>query len=177
VQVYAVPEPLPRVALFPAGRVTRLSRRQIDANLRDPRHDLRATLMLEEDLDTPAPSPTAAPTTAPDGAIAYRRPTSDEMLLEVTAPADGFLRILEAWDPGWRATVNGREVSPVPADGFYLAVPVSAGANEVRLAFSTPGRNVGLLVSLGGVAGLLLIAFAPPRSVRARPEPDVKTGP
>jgi hypothetical protein len=70
--------------------------------------------------------------------------------------AEGRLLVLAANDePGWRASVNGREVPVVRGWGHQVAVPVQGHAAEVRVERSDVTRNALLLVE-GAV--LLLVA-------------------
>ncbi len=48
----------------------------------------------------------------------------DRRVLHVTAPAGGWLVISEAWDAGWRATVDGRRVPLLRAYGAIQALPL-----------------------------------------------------
>lgn len=84
-------------------------------------------------------------------AIAYARPSSDEVLVRISSGQAGFVHVLEAYDPGWTATVDGKRAPVVPANGFSMAVPIPAGGHTVRLRYDTPGRGTG--------AGLSLLSF------------------
>ena len=89
----------------------------------------------------------------------YSRPSSDRIELALTATQPGFVRVLESWAPGWTATVDDAPVPVVSANGFALAVPVSAGRHIVRLSYQTAGRITGWILSLIDVTllGALLI--------------------
>jgi uncharacterized membrane protein YfhO len=65
------------------------------------------------------------------------------------------VRLLEAWDSGWRATLDGAPTPLIPAYDVFMAVPVPAGSHEITLAFVTPGAATGLAIS---VASLALVA-------------------
>lgn len=70
----------------------------------------------------------------------------------IDAPEAGLLYTSVPYEPGWTAYVDGAEVDVQPLVGALVCVPVGAGAQEVRLAYSTPGGAAGLVVS--GVGGL-----------------------
>jgi hypothetical protein len=67
----------------------------------------------------------------------------------------GMMRVLETWDPGWSATVNGEPVPVYRADFAFLAVPVPAGSVEVELRYRPEGWHLGLAGSGLGLLGLL----------------------
>ena len=95
--------------------------------------------------------------------VEYQRDDSDRITLAVNPDRPGFIRVLESWDPGWRATVDGNLLTPVPADDVFLCVPVGAGAHRVTFEFSTPGARAGAWVSAGSLAGLALLAMVTKR--------------
>ena len=95
------------------------------------------------------------------GKVQYLRPNSDEIRLQVEAGHPGFVHVVEAWDPGWTATLDGSAAPVLPANGFLVAVPVSAGRHSIALRYKTPGRATGLamsLLSLGLLIGLIYLA-------------------
>ena len=80
------------------------------------------------------------------------------------------MRLIEAYDPGWTATVDGRPAPVADSGGIALAVPVPAGCHTIRLRYHTPGRITGLLLSLLSTGLLaILICTARPRSGSNRP--------
>jgi hypothetical protein len=87
-----------------------------------------------EDPDAPVPAPAdAAPTEV--RIIEHR---DQRVVVRVSSPADGYLRLADPYDPGWRATVDA-EPSPVYAADHYLrAVHVPAGEHEVVFTFDAP---------------------------------------
>ena len=85
------------------------------------------------------------------------------MQVDVQAAVPGYLRVLESWDPGWRATVDDRPAELFLADGFVMAVPLTPGPHVVRLTYSTPGVRVGLALTAAGVLGLIVLLACAPR--------------
>jgi len=81
----------------------------------------------------------------------------------VTAPSDGYVRILETPDTGWTATLDGRPVELLVADGFVSAVQVPAGTHEIRMTYATPGVTTGALLSAIAAAALALLITTAPR--------------
>jgi len=168
IYAYEVPGSSPRAAFFPLSRTLFLSESEIHKRLRDPQHDTRSVLMLPGENPAAAAATTSPGADAPAAALACRRPSPDEIVVDVAAPAAGFVRIIEAWDPGWRATVDGAPAVVLAADDFALAVPVREGSRQVRLAYHTPGAVAGRIISLVGAMALAAVLAAsrrcPPRA-------------
>lgn len=76
------------------------------------------------------------------------------------APPGGLLVVARAFDPSWTATVDGRRVESLRADGFLTAVPVPAGEHEVVFAYRSGRMLAGLavtLLSFGAAVFLVLV--------------------
>lgn len=56
---------------------------------------------------------------------------------------------------GWSATVNGKKVNIVKANGMYMAVPLEVGYNKIVLSYTIPGLKYGMMIS--GLALVVLI--------------------
>jgi len=161
VRIYVVPDPVPRASFVPFSQATFLTETKIHERLRDPQVDLAASIMLPPGADKPAsPRLTLLDLDSP---VAYERPSSDRIVLKVGTSQPGFLRVIESFDPGWHATVDGAPASVLPADDFAIAVRVEAGNHEVRLQYVTPGAATGVAIS--AVCLLLLLVL---RSCRDR---------
>ena len=119
------------------------------------------------------------PTPLPEGegvaGVEYRRPSSDRIEVDVTAPTAGYVRVLEAWDPGWSARVDGADATVLTASTFAIAVPVSAGQHRVQLDYATPGRLSGLYASLTALALLAALLRWTPGGARLSRSPTAST--
>jgi hypothetical protein len=93
------------------------------------------------------------------GTVDYSRPSSDEIEVELIGTGPGFVHVLESYDPGWSATVDGVTAPVIPANGFEMAIPVRGGNSMVRLRYKTTGRATGLALSLLSL-GLLVALLA-----------------
>jgi multidrug transporter EmrE-like cation transporter len=154
--LFSVPDPAPRASFYGPQSVKFLSEDTIPNALRT--HVFTKSLIL-----MPERSRSAVGAVASVGTVAYKRPSSDEILLDVSAGGAGFVNVVESYDPGWLAEVDGQPAEVFAADGFTLAVPVPAGKHAVRFLYSTPGRTPGMVLSLLA-AGLLagLVRLSPP---------------
>lgn len=62
-------------------------------------------------------------------------------------------------DTGWKATIDGQNAEITPLADAFVAVKVSPGHHEVVISYVPEGLQLGLLLSLGGIA-LFLISLA-----------------
>lgn len=93
------------------------------------------------------------------------RVTRNEVRFEVSAPAAGWVVVNEAWDAGWRATVDGRETPVLRANYLMRAVRVGAGRHRVAMVFAP--RSDRPLRALAAMA-LVVCAGLWVRGLRAR---------
>jgi len=99
--------------------------------------------------------------------VRERRPDSARIAVDVEGPAPAYLAVNQTWDPGWRATVDGRETPLLRADLSLSGLVVPAGRHEVLLEY----RDAAVTASAGlGLAGLAACAaLALPWRRRAGP--------
>ena len=157
VHIYTVPSPAPRASFLPFSQASFLDESEIHQRLRDPNVNLAQFIMLPLGADTPAPPhPIGA---GPVPSVTYERPSSDVIVAKVQTDQAGFLRVIESFDPGWHARVDGVPARILPADGFALAVRVEPGVHEVRLEYRTPGAMTGAAISLVSLVLLVMLVF------------------
>lgn len=116
----------------------------------DPRFDPERTVVLERDPGLPRPQ------TDETGTAVYRALGPEDAEVVVDAPAPGILVVRNAFDRNWRASVDGRPASVLPANHALQGVAVPAGRHVVRLSYRDPTVRVGLVGS--GLAGVALVA-------------------
>ncbi|RKH60866.1 hypothetical protein D7X96_32780 [Corallococcus interemptor] len=92
----------------------------------------------------------------PLGRIDVAPGTLEHLTVEVEALAPAVLVVNDAYQPGWRASVDGQDVLILPANVAVRAVPVPAGRHLVELRYRTPGLTAGLLVGALSWLGLAL---------------------
>lgn len=126
------------------------------AAVQDPAFDPATQVVIEPGrAQLPVTTPAAGPET-----VRWLARSNNELVLEVTATASGYLVLSEVWYPGWQAEteVDGRvERQPVlRANSTFRAIPLwQAGTHIVRMQFTPPLWRIGLLA-----AGLALLALA-----------------
>jgi hypothetical protein len=123
--VYENPLALPRAMFVTGWRVA-----DFDGLIRHggwPDVDPTRTVLLERAPDVPSH----------DGGGAARivRYTNTEVVIEVEAPASGYLVLNDVWHPWWRASVDGKAAEILKANVLFRAVAVPAGRHIVRFTF------------------------------------------
>jgi hypothetical protein len=157
VHKYAVRFTAQRCEFFSVDRVQFMSEREIHDLLRTPTYSLEPKLLLSNEVKPASlPQMSAAELNAE---LRYRRPSSDEIAIHVTTNQPGYARVLESWDTGWRATVDGAEAPVVAGNDAFIAVPVPPGEHELKLVYRTPGATMGAVISIVSAALLLVLAF------------------
>lgn len=153
--LYRVDDAAPRAAFFPAGRVRFMEEPAIRAALRDPVADVTTDVMLPPAARDAVPAGEASDAAS---RVEYARESSDRIRCVVDAGTGGVLRLIESFDPGWHATLDGAAAPIFPAQGALLAVPVPAGRHEVVFTYRTPGATAGAIVSVASLGGLIALA-------------------
>ena len=102
------------------------------------------------------------PGPAKNGSATIERYAPEEVLVRVSNPEPAVLILLDAFDAGWRATLEtGVEVPIMRANALVRAVMVPAGAHRVTFTYWTPLLTAGALASVVGTllcAGLMIHA-------------------
>ena len=125
-----------------------------------PDFDLMHVLLRVEFLGTNTEVLITAADTATDGddkqdQIHIVRQTANQTDLRLTdLPGPRVLLFVDSFYPGWKATVDAKEVPILAANDAFKAIVVPAGSSEVRFAFSSTRVTVGLV--LAGTAMALI---------------------
>lgn len=100
------------------------------ALLRDPTRDVANRVVLE-DPATVKPSPReVAPAT-----VTITEHRDERVVIQVECEADGYLRLADPYDAGWRAAVDGYDVPVLVADHYLRAVYLRGGRHEVVFTY------------------------------------------
>jgi hypothetical protein len=156
-RVYRVPGPLPRAYVVSGTRVA--DGDDAFAALVDPDFDPRREIVLTTGAASP-PDPGFI------GGARVAELAADHARLEVELSAPGYAVLVDAYDPGWRASVDGSAAAVLRANVAFRAVPVPAGRHVVELLYRPRSVQVGLALSamavaLCAVGGLLSRRGAP----------------
>jgi hypothetical protein len=157
--VYAVPRALPRAYLVSGARVA--SDADAPSVLLDEGFDPRHEVVLSS-----GSSKTVDPGFA--GQLRRLELGCDRLTAEVELDRSGYLVLLDAFDPNWRARIDDAPAQIARANIGFRAVPVQAGAHRVELVYRPRAAFVGLAVSLVALLGALAAGFGRSWSYRPR---------
>jgi hypothetical protein len=156
-KVYANGGALPR-AFVVAGQRVVSSEDEALAAVTDPRLDLRRTAVVEEPLD--GLPEIAAEDVGGRAEITEYQP--DRVTVAAEARRDGVLVLGDIHYPGWKASVDGRDVPVERVDYLLRGVRLEPGTHEVEFRYEPLSWRLGWIVSLVAlaiVAGLSLRAW------------------
>jgi hypothetical protein len=99
------------------------------------------------------------------GSCALDEDRPERLRFHCDAEAPGYAVLADAWFPGWRARVDGREVPILPANVALRAVAVPAGRSTVEMVYRPLGLRAGGAAAVLGLAlALWFLALARSRS-------------
>jgi hypothetical protein len=140
-RIYRNPEALPRAFLV-SGQALVESPEEARETVADPDFSVGGLAVVEEPIDglgTRAGSPGEARIGAYE---------SERVVVEADADRPALLVLTDAWYPGWKARVDGREVDVERVDYLVRGVPVPAGSHTVEFSYEPASWRVGWIVSL-----------------------------
>jgi hypothetical protein len=150
IRVYGVPDSVPRAYVVSGNRVA--DGHDAFVALVDPDFDARREVILAEGLPSP-PDPSFA------GTARISSLTADRVRLDVELSAPGYAVLVDAYDPGWRARVDGAPARVLRANVAFRAVPVAAGRHVVELIYRPPSVLIGLAITTAGVLAAAAAAW------------------
>jgi hypothetical protein len=148
VYVYAVDDPTPFVRRVAGARSAADPRAARDALL-DPTFDPRVEVVL------------AGGSSAPPGAggVSVELERDERIVVSTNDARPGYVVVERTWQPLWKARVDERDASVVPADLHRLAVAVPAGAHDVELWVDRSPLWRAAAATLAGLVGLMALAL------------------
>jgi hypothetical protein len=147
IRVYGVPEPLPRTYAVGSAVVADGAEalRLIDSGGFDP----------ETEIVLPSgPALRASGTFAGHARSVVVQP--DRVVVEAQLGQPGYVVLLDAYAPGWRAAVDGHEARLLRANVAFRAVEVTPGAHEVEFLYRPPSVVGGAILSAATLLGTIL---------------------
>lgn len=91
--------------------------------------------------------------------FAIARFACDAVTVEVEAARPARLVLVDAWDPGWEASVDGAPAAVSRANEIFRSVEVPAGRHTVDWRYVPEGLRAGALVSGVAVVAAALLAL------------------
>jgi hypothetical protein len=168
IRTFRVPDALPRA--YAVGRARVVPEDRALAAVVDPSFDPAREVVLSGPRVPPA-SPEWAPSA--EGKVRIEELFADRERLAADLPAAGYVVSVDAWDPGWRALVDGKATPVLRANAVFRAVAVPAGRHVVEMRYRPPAVAAGLaltVVTLLASAGTLLLLRRRRRSVASARE-------
>jgi hypothetical protein len=83
-----------------------------------------------------------------------RERRADRLVVDMDANAGGHLVVAEAYEDGWKATLDGSEVPVRPANVLFRAVAVPAGSHRVELRYRPAAVYWGAALTATGLVAL-----------------------
>jgi hypothetical protein len=154
--VFRVPDPLPRTYVVGRSRIA------------PPGQGWRALLAPDFDPAREVVLPGGTPL-AHDGPVGTSRIVElrpDRVQLEAELERPGYVVLVDAFDPGWKVTLDGLEAPLLRANVAFRAVAVPAGRHRVEMRYRPASVTVGLTIS--AVAALVAAALWAASLLRAR---------
>ena len=162
IRVFKVPRPLPRSSVVGGARIapgTAAAIAAISAGDFDPRREV----VLDSGAGRAAPE-------AFIGRSRIEESRPDRVRVAIEASHAGYAVLSDAYDRGWRATVDGVPVPVERANVCFRAVPVPAGSHVVEYTYRP--RSVILGLAVAAVTALLGLAWMWFRQPRAEVPPE-----
>ncbi|HTF91247.1 MAG TPA: YfhO family protein [Planctomycetota bacterium] len=94
---------------------------------------------------------------APRGTLEIQDPSASRVTITTRDTPRGWLVLADAWYPGWRASIDGRDTPIEAVDHALRGVRLEAGNHEVRFEYAPSSLGRGALVS--GLSLAILIAL------------------
>jgi hypothetical protein len=101
------------------------------------------------------------------GSVAIVTLLPDRLVADVQLSQPGYLVTTDGYDPGWKASVDGRPASLLRANVAFRAVPVPAGTHRMEQVYRPRSVSAGLAISgLALLAGVAIASRAARASLR-----------
>ncbi|MFQ6015360.1 MAG: YfhO family protein [Anaerolineae bacterium] len=72
----------------------------------------------------------------------------ERVMVRADLASEGYLLLSDAYYPGWRARVDGKEAEILRADYYFRAVKLPAGEHWVEFVYDPPSLKLGATISL-----------------------------
>jgi hypothetical protein len=82
---------------------------------------------------------------------------TNEVIIRVSAEADGLLVLSDTYYPGWKAEIDGVETSILQANLCQRAVAVPAGEHSVRFVFDSWTIKLGFVLSVSCCVAVVVV--------------------
>ena len=83
--------------------------------------------------------------------------TTTKYIIDACLNEDGYVVLLGAWYPGWKAYVDGREVDVLKANHAFKAVKLPAGEYRVKFVFESETFRNGFWITMITLAAVIIL--------------------
>lgn len=161
IRVYEYRDRIPRAFIVTRVRPTRTADERL-ALLCDPHFDPRESCLVEpQDVDTVSDLVSAASSgrsTAAVDVIAYE---PERVTIRAQVDRTSVLVLTDAFERGWRATVDGRQTRVLRVDHCFRGVVLPAGRHTIEFVYDPWSFRAGLcLTAIGLVLSLAMLSGA-----------------
>jgi hypothetical protein len=165
--LFALPSIAPRAQVIASWNVVKGS---VDAlaEVTRPGFDASNELVLEPNSGLALLGGIQPPVEGLGQTVTYRAEGTQAARLEVQTDRPAVVLVRNVYDRGWKATVDGRSTSLLPADYLMQGIPVPAGTHTIVLSYDDPSIGYGLLGSVVSLVGMLGFALVLRRRRLAR---------
>lgn len=144
------PKALPRVYFASSFKVVDESNLE-NIIMTDSSFDPRITALLEKDLKIA--------TTSGKGKVSILSYNPNIVKIKTETENPEILILADQFDEGWKAKVDGKEVTISPANYIFRAIKVPAGEHEVIFSYYPKSFDIGLKISLITFFSISLYSF------------------
>lgn len=152
-QIYNNKNVLERVVLF-GDYIVHKNNQDVLKTLYAPSFKFQETLILEKDI-----SPLYSIRADPDAQVTVLQYRPNEIIIETRSSRDQLLFISDNYFPGWRATVDGKNVDILRANYTFRAVPLKKGSHVIVMSYLPASFVAGAIITTAALLGLLGIAI------------------
>ena len=149
ISVFRVPDTLPRT--YAVGNARFVKGPQALKAVADPGFDPRREVVLFGEAQA-----RAVPGFSGTSRVVGFAP--DRVRIEAALDQPGYVVLLDAYDEGWKAKVDGRVASLLRANMLFRAVEVPAGRHTIDLAYRPDALTLGLVISAMSLSVLGVLA-------------------
>ena len=136
----------PRAFIVPKYEVRKTNREQLKAIFNS---DLQNVAVLEEQPQG---------LLSGSGSAEIKIYEANKIEIETNANAPALLVLSDPFYPGWKATIDGQETKIYRTNYAFRSVAVPGGRHSVRFTYEPSSFKIGLLLSIIGVIGMLIIS-------------------
>ncbi len=166
--IFENPSVLPRASVFSKVIVAPTESEVLD-HLKNHKFNVLSDVVVEETSMTTEEKQQLAELTKSSHGMAQgqkiTRYSAHEVDIEVFS-GGGLLMLNDTMYPGWKAFVDGKQVSILKSDYMFRGVIVTPGKHLVQFKYESPSFILGLVLSIAAAVSLLALSLIAPPSVK-----------